>query len=185
MPSWAVSWLFIISECHWALARGSLADALSHCRRSSPGVLLGLQKGRVLWTGVCPPPPYSSLSAWYSRLMFLFFWGLKRCLFTLRPWQLRHPHIHAVPVRSSAVLFQIATPRGENECLSQEDVIWNALQKKRKVWRRKKKYIILFLFCFFSISAKLPQVLTVISQQRSSGSHVNGFRKMIALQIPG
>lgn len=75
MPSWAVSWLFIISECHWALARGSLADAISHCRRSSPGVLLGLQKGRLLWTGVCPPliPPFlPDIPDWF----FYFFEGL-------------------------------------------------------------------------------------------------------------
>lgn len=48
------------------------------------------------------------------------------------------------------------------------------LKKKKKKKSMMGKYFCFVLFCF-SISAELAQVLTVISQQRSFGSHDNGL----------
>lgn len=187
MPSSAASSLFIISECHWAVACGSLADTLSQCSRLSPGVLLWLQKGSLQNWSVSPS---SRLCPPSCPIFQAVFWDLKRYLRSDCDSSYTHTSTLSlsVPLLSSYNppnafrMWEMATPRGENECLSQEDVIWNVLRRKKKRnYNGEKIYFFCFVLFCFSISVKLAQVLTVISRQRSFGSHDKAFGKMIAL----
>lgn len=171
MPSTAASSLFVISERHWALARGSLGDAFVSW---SPAVL---QQGCPLDWSLSPPRKLCPS----SRLIFqTVFWHLKRYLSPDRDSSYTHTStpLLSVPLLSSRDppnafrMWQMATHRGENECLSQEEVIWNALRgrKRKNDW---EKYISFFVA--FSNFSNFP---TGISQRKSFGIRGKGFGMM-------
>lgn len=120
MPSSATSSLFIIDEGHWALARGSLGDAFQSWW---PAVHWSLSPALRL----CPSS---------QLILQTVFWQLKRHLGSDRDSFYTHTSTSplSVPLLSSHEspnafrMWEMATHRGENECLSQEETIWNALR---------------------------------------------------------
>lgn len=86
------------------------------------------------------PPFLPDIPDWF----FFFFWGLKRCLFMFRPWQLRH----------DTSMLSLSVPPLSSSRLQHPGVKMNASHKKMwfEMYYGKKKYDgekNLILFCFF------------------------------------
>lgn len=164
MPSSATSSLFIIDEGHWALARGSLGDAFQSWW---PAVHWSLSPALRL----CPSS---------QLILQTVFWQLKRHLGSDRDSFYTHTSTSplSVPLLSSHEspnafrMWEMATHRGENECLSQEETIWNAL-RGRMMGVGDTDF-----FSSFSISA-----ISKISLWKSLEIVGTEFGKMTALQF--
>lgn len=188
---WFVEW-----SCRWRLGKFSCALGFLLCPRqprhrsslslsaterwhvealattSSPGVML--------WTGVFPPAFKLCPS---SRLILqTVFWQLKCHLSSDRDSSYTHTSTPtlSVPLLSSHDppnafrMWEMAKHRGENECLSQDETIRNALQGR--MWGGGCRSCF-FLICF--------PISTEISPRKSLGIGGTSFGKMTPLQISG
>lgn len=101
---------------------------------------------------VCPPP-YSSLSAWYSRLIFFYFFEALNGVYLRSDRDSSGTHTStlslSVPPLSSSRLQHPGVKMNASH-----KKMWFEMHygKKKKVWWRKKK-----LFCFCFVFFQFPQ----------------------------